>query len=371
MRRWLYAAALPWLCVIACSDRATIGALCPADCAPRASDGVCDCGPGTPAPATSSCLGAACSDAGAAAMLDACVHCDSAADGGEPTCTRASAQLTPKRADLLVLVNGGASVAPWWPAVREGFKPFIADSASRGLGLGLQLFGPACDAQAYLPPLVPIAPLPDNRAALEAALASVDTNASNSTLPAIDAAEQYAQRWSLDHPAARSAVVLITDGSPGGCDGPVGNYDAEAARLVQAARASDPAIATYVVGVGSLQVVESIARAGGTQLQRIPIVAAPADVTQALRAIRDDLRSCELGLPNGLVPEPGEHVLVTGPSGSPMLFTIGQDSAACAHADFFVSQAAATTSLIACPQRCSQLEAAQRIELAGACEGSR
>lgn len=259
--------------MLGCSDSAIIGGLCPAGCKLR-SDRICDCSQAFDRSDAGSSDASSTSDADAAAPVD-----PSAAGSGGTSCPE------PPRLDLLVVIDDGASLLPWWGAVSDGFAAFLEDDASRGIGVGLLRFGEACEPQAYLPPIVPIASLPDNLAALKAAIPPT-ANITNSTIPALNAAEIHAQRWSTDHPQNKVAVVLITDASPGACDGLTGNYEVEAARVAQAARSSSPSIKTYVVGIGSFELVDSIARSGGTEAQRVPITALGADVLTALRTIR-------------------------------------------------------------------------------------
>ena len=331
--------------LVACADRATIGALCPVGCEPRPEQGVCDCSPVRASHDAGASDGGRSADAGAAS-------------GGGPACT--SQPLTRKRLDLVVVFDDSASLAPWYLQVYEGFRAFIRDEATSGIGMGVLRFGDSCNTQDYLPPLVPVATLPDNIGAIDAPLPA-GALSTNSTLPALAAAEQYAQRWAADHPQARVAVLLLTDASPGGCDGLSGNYDAEAARLAGAAHASAPSIDTYVVAPGSFELVASIARAGGTELQRLPITATSDDVLAALRVVRGAATSCELALPPGASLAPDAEVLVDGRA-----FAIGPDSAACERAGFFRADA----NISACPRTCGLLDGARQIALSGACDRS-
>jgi hypothetical protein len=347
------ALSLTRLCVLAvaglwsCADRATIGALCPVGCEPRPLDGICDCAASPAQGDASTCLGAGCSvDAGA----------QDAAGGGDPSCT--PQRIARRQLDLIVVFDDSASLAPWYLQVYEGFRAFLRDEASSGVGVGLLRFGDSCSPQDYLPALVPVAALPENIPAIEAVLPAGSLS-TNSTLPALDAAEQYAQRWAADHPESHVAVLLLTDASPGGCDGLSGNYDAEAARLTAAARASSPSIDTYVVAPGSFELVDSIARSGGTALQRLPITATSDDVLAALRVVRGAARSCELALPAGAGLAVGSQLIVDGQA-----FEIAADEAACDRAGFYVAEA----KLHACPQTCGMLDGAQEITLSGACD---
>jgi hypothetical protein len=281
-----------WLALgllLSCADRATIGALCPVGCELRARESICDCSAKpdqTDAGATVATPDAGCSGADCG---------QPAAGSGGESAAGSGAACQRKQLDLIVVLDDGASLAPWWPALSEGLKAFLKEDASRGIGLGMLRFGEACDPLSYLPPMIPIEPLPDNLAALEAAIPSIATT-TNSTIPALDAAERYAKNWSTDHPEARVAVLLLTDASPGGCDGLSGNYQVEAARVAQAAHLSSPSIKTYVVGAGSFDLVNDIARAGGTDAQRIPITPTSADALNALRTIRsiELSRACQI-----------------------------------------------------------------------------
>jgi hypothetical protein len=260
-----------------CADRATIGALCPVGCVPRPEASICDCSPSQDPRDAGSCTGADCAlDAGS--VRDAGTQ-PAAADSGSQAC------LPPRALDLLVVFDDSASLAPWYVPVYDGFRAFVRDEDSQGIGMGLLRFGDSCNAPDYLPLMVPVAELPDNISAIDAALplAALSTN---STLPALQAVEQYAQRWAADHPETLVSMVLLTDGSPGGCDALSGNYDVEAPRLAGAAHASSPSIDTYVVAAGSFEVVDNIARSGGTELQRLPITATSDDMLAALRVVR-------------------------------------------------------------------------------------
>lgn len=327
-----------------CAAKATIGGLCPPGCEPRPRDSICDCS-ASQGPRDAGRV----QDASASAQPEA-------ADGGSQACV--PRLLARRQLDLIVVFDDSASLAPWYLQVYEGFRAFIRDEASSGVGMGVLRFGDSCNVADYSPALVPVAPLPDNIAAIEAVLPA-GALSTNSTLPALDAAEQYAQRWATDHPEARVSVVLLTDASPGGCDALNGTYDVEAARLASAAHASSPAIDTYVVAPGSFELVDDIARAGGTELQRLPITATSDDVLSALRVVRGAARSCELALPSGAVLSAGTQVVVDGEA-----FAIGLDSAACDRAGFFIVD----ETISACPQTCGKLDGAQQIMLSGMCD---
>jgi hypothetical protein len=348
---WLWLSLL-----VGCADRATIGALCPAGCELRLRDSICDC---TPEPALT--------DAATAPLPDASVA-EPAADSSLPdaaqSCTPATYLIERRRTDLVVVIDDGASLAPWWGAVAEGFGAFLDDAGSLGVGIGLLRFAESCDAQSYLPPLIPIEPLPANLSALKGAIPQ-GAATTNSTIPALTAAEEYARSWANEHPEARVSVLLISDASPGACDALSGNYDVEAPRIASAAHLSSPFIETHVVGIGSLMTPGNIARAGGTQLQQIPITPTGADVLAALQAVRGAAGSCALQLPSGVALD-GMQLLFTAQDGQQRMLRVGPDSDACQQADLYMSDA----ELIACPALCDGLAGTAKIELSSACEAS-
>ena len=255
-----------------CADLATIGALCPADCTFQTSDRVCDC--------QARSAGRGGSDG---APPDAAVSSSDAGSGaGGQSARDAGAGCS---GNLIVALDGSASLLPWWPALSDGFQRFIQDDASRGLGVGLLSFADVCDTTSYLPPLVPLGPLPENLPALQANIPT-GAAATTSTIPVLSAALQYGRDWLRTHPDARVSVLLITDASPGVCDGLSGMYEMEVARIASDGFTGNPAIATYAIGGDSLPNIGPLASAGGTKAIMIQPLSSSDDVLAALRGIR-------------------------------------------------------------------------------------
>jgi hypothetical protein len=145
----------------------------------------------------------------------------------------------------------------WWIHTLDA-----AASASANIGMGVKFFGTdsPCDPQVYTEPDVPIAPLPDNVANLAAAIPSFPFE-STPTLPALQGAILYARTWANNHRGSKVVVWLITDGIPNGCGSTVENVAQAAAE----GRAGSISIPTYVIGIGNLQALDPIAKAGGTE----------------------------------------------------------------------------------------------------------
>ena len=252
-----------------CDQPTTIGGLCLGPCA-----------------AVDACALAPCpTDAGTQPTPQDAGTPDSGPLDAGASCDGALAPPGPTQLDLLLVVDDSASLLPWFPALQEGLAQILQDEAWHGVGVGLQRFDEVCEPAAYANLLVPIATLPDNASALEAAFPLVPTG-STSTAPALAGTLQYARDWAATRSDSYIAVVLLTDASPGACDGLIGDYVGEAQRVAREAYEATPSIPTYVVALGVMEQVTMIAPAGGTQTMLINAVPASGEVKAALDRIR-------------------------------------------------------------------------------------
>ena len=230
-----------------------------------------------------------------------------------------SAELTPVNLVLMYDKSGsmgaeaeGFDPALKWIPVGTGMKAFLADPGSRGLDASLQFFplganvDEACAAP-YATPQVPLTPLVDS-AAFIAAIDGTAPSGGTPTLPALQGAITYAQKTAQEKPAAKTAVVLITDGVPGyringqNVTGCANNDIAHVSALAKSAFEATPAIRTYVIGVGpSLDNLNSIAAAGGTGEAIMVSVSDPSqtktDFESALGVVRAATLSCDFAFP--------------------------------------------------------------------------
>lgn len=337
---------------LGCSDRAIIGGVCVGDCAP----GIIDASPG-------GCVGDACEvDAGD----DACSGDTCSVDAGNG-CREGAYELTRTRLDLMLVIDDAGSLAPWWFALHDGLDQFLRTTSPTGLGLGLQRFDEVCEASHYVDPIVPIAPLSDNRAALEQAV-QIAGIASTSTVPALDGVHQYARAWAASNGGAPVAVVLLTDVAPGACDGLVGDFAAEAARLARVAYEGTPSIKTYVINFGVFTTAVDIARAGGTEAAIIQVTPADGEVLAALENVRRDAASCAFSWQSGWTLAPDSAVVVSTLNGTERRYPIVAGASACAQQDgFYVEDSAASHPLIACSATCDALATGERLTLSRAC----
>lgn len=333
-----------------CVDGATVGALCPAGCEFREQEQDCDCTSASAAGGAGDCTTGLC-------MMDAGTSDASIGAGGDAACLPGTYPLRAQQPTLVVALDDGSSLLPWWPALSEGFLRFIQEDASRGMQVGLMPFAEACDAQSYLPALVPIAPLPDNLSELQAAVPST-TSLSTSTVPVFSAALQYATQWASAHPDTRVSVLLISDASPGACDGFIDDYVGEATRLAREAYTGSPSIATYAVGGDGLDTIRTIAMAGGTQATLISTLSTSDAVLAALHELRDAPTWCALALPDGVTLAADSQVIWNMPGGTQRAFDIARSSSACQNDGFYVEEPASAYPLLACPETCAALSAA-------------
>lgn len=121
-----------------------------------------------------------------------------------------------KRLDVYMMIDDSASMIPWWLPTVDALNMFFHDVGSAGIGVGMQFFGTACEPESYAKPLVPIAALPGNAAALQQAIPPIPVD-ETATLPALQGAIMHARSWSLQNPDATVIVLLVTDGLPEEC----------------------------------------------------------------------------------------------------------------------------------------------------------
>jgi hypothetical protein len=199
-----------------------------------------------------------------------------------------------------------------WDPVTAALRSFFADPASTGITASLSVFPlnqnmgqgaasnqmpPACNADAYVDPMVMPRPLPDDKAFADA-IATMDppNEFGTPTRPALEGTIQYAESLLAEDPMRKVAIVMVTDGEPYSCQG--NNIQNTAA----AAMAVADRIPTYVIGVGdSLDALNDIAEGGGTESAFIVSLDNPeqtrTDLLDAIELIRGRSISCDLDIP--------------------------------------------------------------------------
>ncbi|HET9953456.1 MAG TPA: hypothetical protein VFQ61_03070 [Polyangiaceae bacterium] len=193
------------------------------------------------------------------------------------------------------------------PACEADCKPF--DGYCRGRDV--------CTATTYGTPAVAPMELPAGAAALNQALMARTPDGFTPTGPALKGAVQYAQERQRTNPDRKVAIVLVTDGMPGGfipnmppeeCK-PV--VIADVAKIVEAGATGMPPVPMFVIGVfGPCDLIDknimpqanldALALAGGTQ-KSVVISTSAENIAQqlqdALKTIRTTAISCQYALP--------------------------------------------------------------------------
>jgi hypothetical protein len=253
-----------------------------------------------------------------------------------------------------------------------------------------------CDDNVYATPVVPIAPLPGAATALLASLSAHTPDGYTPTAPALRGAIKQAQQYAVAHPEYKVAVVLVTDGLPGGFTDVyqmgtlVRGYQHAAcepldipgiAKLASDAASppagsTNPPIPTFVIGVfsdaeASAGVVQpkldTLASNGGTG--SAVIINTNSDVTTALQTALNKIRTtaiaCEYKIPpptSGNIDFMKVNVTFTAGNGTVTTLGYGKDAAACGtkvgwHYDVDPNAGNGNpSSIVICDDNCKQFQ---------------
>jgi hypothetical protein len=335
------------------------------------------------------------SNAGGSLQLGGSVG-QAGSDAIDMGCASESREARAVPTDLMVLVDQSGSMTlegNRWDPTSTALKAFFQNATFNGLGVGLQYFplgattteDPAiCQSSNYVAPDVPIGLLPDNAAAL---VASVDKHHFTSaegqdaahwgtpTRPAVEGTLQYLATYQAQHPERRLFLLLATDGLPSKLC--TGNDIDGIATVLAAAAALNPPLQTFVIGIGEIARLNTLAMAGGTGNAAF-IVDAVGTQTEtqfsaALEAIRHTALPCEFTIPDpstGRI-DPGQvNVELTSDSGK-VTFPKVTAAAACVAGEtgWYYDNDAAPTQVIMCPSACETLKAGNaKIDIVFGCK---
>jgi len=255
-------------------------------------------------------------------------------------------------------------------------------------GTGCKLFDgycqkrDVCTAASYATPDVPVGTLPGTAAALMASLDGHNPSGFTPTGPALEGALMFARARIASMPTHRVAVVLVTDGLPGGfIPGfpPPGCTPADPAGIATVlsgptGAGGSPSVPTFVIGVFSPGNAATMAQTNlnilATAGKTAPavIIDTSQDVSAALRNALKQVQSkaiaCEYKIPSTGV-DPGK-VNVSFTSGAGTATTIGHamldgsNGAGCdARGGWYYDKDPATgtpTKITACPVSCSMFQ---------------
>jgi hypothetical protein len=260
-------------------------------------------------------------------------------------------------------------------AVREAARLFMEDPESRGVGVGLGYFGKqpfyeaSCDPADHEKAAVEIGSLPKHAEAMMASLNDVEPTGETPTGAAIRGACNYAQTFKEENPDHETVILLLTDGRPEaprtcGADGSGACCPTieDAVEAAAACKEGEPAIKTYVLGVGPmLDNLEQIAVAGGTERAYLVEGGDVADqVLEALRTIRGDAIPCTMGLPTppGGLALAYDKVNITyaSPSCEPTYYSYVESADDCTdEGGWYYDDADAPENIELCPSSCDQV----------------
>lgn len=258
-------------------------------------------------------------------------------------------------------------------AVERATTTFLRDEASATIRVGVGYFGfqpigkTSCSPDDFASPSVPVTL--DHEEVLRS-LAEREPTGETPTGAAIRGACGYAQQWKKDNAGHAVVMLLLTDGEPkapmscfnGGC---CPTLD-DAVQAASDCRNAEPAIDTYVLGVGPfLDNLQQIAQAGGTDhAYLIGDKDVERQVLEALKSIRGAASiPCELTIPEPTGSTTLDYGLVNVAyqDSSCALSTIYNvpDEASCdgAEGGWYYDDPAAPTTVKLCGASCKRVSA--------------
>lgn len=198
-----------------------------------------------------------------------------------------------------------------WRPVVAATRAFFEDPRSTGISASLSFF-PAeskkCEAATYAIPDVAMTELPSNAFGEAIAVIDPDNGAewrgNTPTLAVVQGNTEYLLAQIGATPGATHALVLVTDGTPSGCD------DDSIASVAAAIEEVADSFPTYVIGVRNpegkggpdeVSSLESLAVAGGTEAALFIDTGDPVqtaqDLAEAIDRIRQSSITCDAKIP--------------------------------------------------------------------------
>lgn len=208
-----------------------------------------------------------------------------------------------------------------WDTAASALKAFIQDPLTDGLGLALRFFPddrpaagcltPTCDAAACSQPLIEaarltaeLAPQDAHEAALldaiELAIPTLNEDGGTPTAAALEGAVAWAKNHQVQHPDERTAIVMVTDGSPTGCERRIWYMTAPLSDALSYG------IRTYFIGLTDSEgeglredLMEELASAGGTEKPYFieDGSSAASELVQTFSTVQGKARICDFILP--------------------------------------------------------------------------
>jgi hypothetical protein len=242
---------------------------------------------------------------------------------------------------------------------------------------------PSCSADAYQKLAVPIADLPAAAPAVVRSLALRRPSGATPMAQAAQGALNHLRARLAAMPRRRAALIIATDGLPGGC----GNQDIPTiADTLYTAKTTSPTVLTYVIGVldpadvaDAQSDFRQLAAAGGGGE---PFILSPtSDLTgkllDALARIRGQALACEYAIPEekkGMIDFDRVNLHFTGGGADEDVAYVGRPDACGARGGWYYDvdprQGATPSRLIACESTCQRFrgDGAGKVELRFGCK---
>jgi hypothetical protein len=271
-----------------------------------------------------------------------------------------------------------------WTAVTSALETFVESPDAAGLGIGIGYFGlhppgrtpidplspGSCDPSDYSRPEVPVEVLPRAKQAILDSLMRHTPGGAAPTEPALVGAVQYAIQRRLKDPLRRTLVVLITGGEPQGC---MGSDLTTVSQVAAAGAAANPQILSFVVDVGNVGTLDSVALAGGTENARVAL--SSDDVVHALKEISGNSVRCRFGLlpgPTGVSFDYDRVNVYVEPAGGAETLVYHVERPEDCRAEiggwyFDRRHGAGPTEFVLCPATCRGLPGTSRVKISVGC----
>lgn len=228
----------------------------------------------------------------------------------------------------------------------------------------------SCVSVDYTTPDVAFAPLPGVTSSIQTVINGASPDGSiTPTTAALEGTMDYLEAFAA--PDRQIVIALATDGEPGPC---TPNTVADVAAVAAQGQARDPAILTFVIGLGSLSSLNEIAQAGGTG-QAI-LVDTSNSGTQFLDAL-NDIRgavSCQYKIPTPSDGTPNPDLVnvgITPPGGMQDVIPRVANAQACqGQPGWYYDNPAAPNQILLCPSSCDLVENSEGVlvDVAIGCE---
>jgi len=286
-----------------------------------------------------------------------------------------------------IMLDQSFSMVPLWFGAVAGIKAFVTDPMSDGIDVALDFFPGfgmirGCDGSGYENPHIPMGRLPGHAPAITSTLDSLlgPTGIGTPIEGALRGATAFCANFQAQNPDEKCIAVLVTDGSPSGCQ------EDPNALVSIVAQAFSGGVITYGVGLAGsdFTLLNRISQEGGADdcdpgAQYACDVTASADqLVLALNRIRAAVTNtvtrvetvttvvetplaCEWELPppdsinQGFDKMQVNVKLSATELGAKQLSYVESESA-CAADAWYYDDATAPTRIIACPDTCSVIE---------------